>query len=100
MSTGATIDFAAIEAEVNQLSQEQIKEQLVKLKARQIKATKAYYDPAKAKVQRQKKAAEMAALVKAAQAAGIYDQVLEAAKAQAASEMADDEVATHADDSE
>src|SRR6266850_1497363 len=86
MSSGATIDFAAIEAEVSQLSAEQVKEQLVKLKARQIKQQKASYNPVKAKEWRDKKNAEFKAMVARAKADGSYEQIMADARAQAEQE--------------
>lgn len=69
------IDLNAITAEVNQLSEEDLRKALVEMKTKQKVSTKKYYNPETAKAARQKKAAVFAAMVAQAKALGLYDQI-------------------------
>lgn len=87
----AEIDLSAIEAQIAAMTPEEIKKQLTDIKTRQKITTKKYYNPEAAKKQRQKKAAEIAAMVEAAKKLGIYDQVMAEAGVAADAKLADAE---------
>lgn len=95
----ADLDLNAIEASIAQMSEEDVKKQLLEIRTRQKVMQKKYQDPAKQKANRQKKAAEIAALVKRAKEAGFYDSVVEQAKV-AASEKLAAEAAEATDDTD
>ena len=84
---GTTIDFDKIEQEVSQLSEEQVREALVKMRVSKIKTQKAAYNPATAKAYRDRKNAEYKLLVEKAKALGIHDDVMERAKELAAEQI-------------
>lgn len=90
MSSGASvnIDLAAINAEVDGLSLEDLKEQVLKAKVRQMVATKKYYNPETAKKTRVKRAAMLKVMFEKLKAAGVYDDVMKQA-----GELADEQLA-------
>lgn len=87
----ADIDLSQIEAQIAELSPEQLREQLTQIKTRQKVAQKKYYNPERAKLQRAAAAAKLKALEAAARAAGIYDEIEAAAKAAADAKLAEEE---------
>lgn len=94
MSSGASanIDLGAISAEVDGLSLDELKEQVLKAKVRQMVATKKYYNPETAKKTRLKAAAKMKAMFAKLKEAGLYDDLMKEAGEQADAQLAAEEV--------
>jgi hypothetical protein len=87
----AELDMAAIEASISQMTEEDVRKQLMEIRTRQKVMQKKYHDPVKAKASRDKKAAFVKALAEKARRLGIYDDVL-----QAANDAADEKLAAEA----
>lgn len=77
------IDLGAIEAELAKMTPEELKAQLVEIKARQKVATKKYYNPETAKKARLKKAAQVQAMMELAAKMGLIEQINKAATEEA-----------------
>jgi hypothetical protein len=90
-NTGATIDFAAIDAQVKNMSQDELIKLVTAAKVKQKVATKKYYNPTAAKNQRLKRAAFLKEAEKALAAAGLMDQIKANVDIQVAEELADQE---------
>ena len=88
----ADLDLSAIEASIAAMSPEEIRKQLTEIKTRQKVAQKKYYNPEVGKAQRARAKAKTDALVAAAKAAGIYDQVMVEAGKLADEKLAEQEV--------
>ena len=86
------IDLNAIEASIGNLTEEEIRKQLLDIRTRQKVMQKKYHDPVKAKASRDKKAAFVKLLAEKAKSLGIYDEVLEAANVAADAKLAEEEV--------
>lgn len=92
----ADIDIAGLENEINQLSAEDLRSQLLEAKVKQRVATKKYYNPENAKKLRQKRAKELTAMTERAKGApatqpgfaNLYDQIMAEAKTEADSRLA------------
>lgn len=93
MSTENVLDLDALTAEVNNLSEEELRAALVEMRTKQKVTQKKYYNPETAKKARQKAAAKMKAMVEAAKAAGIYEEIEKAASEAADAKLAEAEVA-------
>lgn len=89
----AEIDLDKINAEVEGLSLDDLKKQLLDAKVRQMVATKTYYNPERAKVQRQRRAAKIQAMFDKAKELGIYDQLMAEAR-----DLADEKIAEKEDE--
>lgn len=81
------IDLEAIEKELAGLTMEEIREQLVSIKAKQAINTAKYYNPETAKKARQKRSALIAAMTERAKKEGVYDQIVAAAREKADAEL-------------
>lgn len=79
----ATFDLDSINAELESMSEEDLRKTLLDMKVKQKVATGKYYNPEAAKVQRQKAAAKQKALIQLAKDRGLYDEINAAAKAKA-----------------
>lgn len=86
-----TIDISAFEAELANMSEEDLRKSLLDIKVKQKIATKKYYNPEAAKAQRQKAAERMRALVAKAKELGIYDSINEEAGKLADEKLIEDE---------
>lgn len=75
MSASGTIDLAALEAKLNALSPEQLREQVLKTVVRQRTQQKKYHNSDKAKEYRQKRYQEQKQMIAMAKKLGIYDQI-------------------------
>lgn len=85
------IDIAALEAQVSQLSQEDLIKQLVEIKTRQKVAQKKYYNPETAKKARLKRAEEIKIMTKMAQDLGLLAGINEQASKAAAEKLGESE---------
>lgn len=86
-----TIDINALKAEVEGLSEADLRELVLSTKVRQMVATKKYYNPETAKRARQKAAEKYNLAVAALKASGQYDEIMAQAK-----EMAEEKLANEA----
>jgi hypothetical protein len=86
-----TIDFAAIDAQVQNMSQEELIKLVTAAKVKQKVATKKYYNPAAAKAQRLKRAAFLKQAEAALAKAGLMEQIKAEVDVQVAEELADQE---------
>lgn len=91
MATGAVIDFDKIEQEVGQMSEEDLRSALTKLKVAKLKQQANQYDPERSKAYRLKKQAKFKALVAQAQKLGIHDEIHARAKELVAQEVGEAE---------
>ena len=93
------IDLAALEADIAQLSPEDLKKQLLDAKVRQKVATKKYYNADTAKKARQKKAAILKAQAELAKTMpstdarykNLYEQIMAEAEEVAAEKLGENE---------
>lgn len=92
------IDLAAIEAELSQLTPEQMKQQLLDAKVKQKVATKKYYNPETARKARLKKAEQLKQIAAKAKGmaatkpgfANLYEQIEAEAKELAEEKLAEE----------
>lgn len=85
------INLDELEASIANLTEEDIRKQLLEIRTRQKVMQKKYHDPVKAKEYRAKKSAFQALLAKKAKAMGIYDSILDAANEAADAKLAAEE---------
>lgn len=98
------LNIAELEAQVGQLTHEELKQQLLDAKVKQRVATKKYYNPEAAKALRAKKAATQKAQAELAKTmpatkegfANLYEQILAEANEIADQKLADEEAAENA----
>lgn len=85
------INLDELEASIANLTEEDIRKQLLEIRTRQKVMQKKYHDPVKAKEYRAKKSAFQALLAKKAKQMGIYDSILDAANEAADAKLAAEE---------
>lgn len=85
MSTDTiNLDLAALQAEIDSLSPEEIQKQLLEVRTRQRVQQKKYQNSDAAKAYRKKRAEMLKLVAQKAKALGIYDQILKEAEQKAA----------------
>lgn len=87
------INLQELEQKIAGMSQEDLVKALVDIKAKQQIATKKYYSPERAKLQRQRAAAVREAMVAKAKELGIYDSIVEQAREVADAALAEEDAA-------
>jgi hypothetical protein len=84
------LDLDALQAEVSQMSEEDIRKALVEVRSKQRVQQKKYHNTESAKSYQKKRAAKIKLLAEAARKAGIYDAVLKEANEKADQILAED----------
>lgn len=87
----AELDIEKMSAEIESMSVEDLKKQVLDAKVKQRVASKKYYNPESAKKQRVKRAAELAQMVARAKELGIYDDIMKEAAEEADAKLASEE---------
>lgn len=85
----ATLDLDAMQAELEGMSEEDLRKTLLDMKVKQKVTTGKYYNPERAKATRQKAAQKTAALVAHAKKLGIYDEINDQARKLADAKLAE-----------
>lgn len=88
----AELDIEKMSAEINSMSVEDLKKQILDAKVKQRVASKKYYNPESAKKQRLKRAEELKQMVAKAKELGIYDDIMSQAQVEADAKLAAEEV--------
>jgi hypothetical protein len=85
------IDLGKFEEQLNNMTEEQLRAQLLAIKTKQAVNMKKYYNPENARRARLKRQAEIALMVEAAKKLGIYDGIKAEAKEKAEAIVAEEE---------
>lgn len=85
------IDLRKFEEQLNNMTEDQLRAQLLAIKTKQAVNMKKYYNPENARRARLKRQAEIALMVEAAKKLGIYDGIKAEAKEKAEAIVAEEE---------
>ncbi len=85
------IDLGKFEEQLNNMTEDQLRAQLLAIKTKQAVNMKKYYNPENARRARLKRQAEIALMVEAAKKLGIYDGIKAEAKEKAEAIVAEEE---------
>lgn len=87
---GAVIDLDAIQAEMANMSEEDLRKTLLDMKVKEKVNTKKYYNADTAKKQREKATAKRKALIELAKSRGFYDEINSQAAELATAKLAEE----------
>lgn len=90
-TSGINIDLAALEAEVGQISEQELREQLLNLRVKQRVQQKKYQNTEAAQKYRKERAEKNKLLMQRAKQLGIYDQIKDEADKRADQQLAGEE---------